>query len=100
MEAATRVSEATLESVKKVLRVDYDFDDDLILSIMSAARGYMKSYTGLTSEEIDKYPEMIHAFYCLCSDMYDNRSAQVAGNAKENPCVKQILAMQAVNYIC
>lgn len=97
--AVTKVSEATLADVKKVLRVDYDFDDDLLLSVMSAARGYMKTYTGLDGERIDGYPEAIHAFYCLCSDMYDNRSAQVTGNAKENPCVKQILGSMAVNYL-
>ena len=94
-----KVSEATLVDVKKVLRVDYDFDDDLILSVMSAARGYMKTYTGLDGEQIDSHPEAIHAFYCLCSDMYDNRSAQISGNVKENPCVKQILASMAVNYL-
>lgn len=94
-----KISEVSLEDVKRVLRADYDFDDELILQIMSAAKGYIKSYTGLVDEEIDKFPEMIHAFFCLCTDMYDNRSAQISGNIKENPCVKQILSMQAVNYL-
>lgn len=97
--AAVKVSEAALVDVKKVLRVDYDFDDDLILSVMSAARGYMKTYTGLSENELDDHPEAIHAFYCLCCDMYDNRSAQITANVKENPCVKQILAGMAVNYL-
>ena len=56
------------------------------------------TYTGLTDERLDDYPEVIHAFNCLCIDMYDNRSVEIA-NGRENPTVKQILGGIAVNYL-
>ena len=37
------VSTVTLESVKQSLRIDYDYDDEMLLSIMDAAKGYMMS---------------------------------------------------------
>lgn len=51
------VSTVTLESVKQSLRIDYDYDDGMLLSIMDAAKGYMMSQMSLTAEELDKYPE-------------------------------------------
>lgn len=93
-----KLSEATLASVKLAMRIDYDLDDSLIGSIMEAAKGYIRTYTGLTDSRLDDYPEVIHAFYCLCIDMYDNRSVEIA-NGRENPTVKQILGGIAVNYL-
>ena len=36
----------TLESMKSYLRVDYDDDDDIILSLIEASREYLKNATG------------------------------------------------------
>lgn len=93
-----KLSEATLASVKLAMRIDYDLDDSLIEDIMEAAKGYIRTYTGLTDERLDDYPEVIHAFNCLCIDMCDNRSVEIA-NGRENPTVKQILGGIAVNYL-
>lgn len=93
-----KLSEATLDSVKLAMRIDYDLDDALITSIMEAAKGYIRTYTGLSDAELDGYPEVIHAFNCLCIDMYDNRGTEIA-NGRENPTVKQILGGIARNYI-
>ena len=92
------LSGATIDDVKLAMRVDYDTDDDLITAIMASAKGYIVTYTGLTETELDEYPEIVHAFYCLCIDMYDNRGVEIA-NGKENPTVKQILASVSVNYL-
>lgn len=94
-----KISEATLESVKHCLRVDYSFDDDLITAIMESAKGKLMSDTALTAEELDEFPEMLMAFYMLCGDLYDNRSAAVSGNSKPNPSYEQIIALHRRNYI-
>lgn len=94
-----KVSEVSLTDVKRALAIDYEHDDIFLVQVMEAAVGYMKTYTGLSENELDNYPEAVHAFYCLCGDMYDNRSAQVTASVRENPCVKQILGSMAVNYL-
>lgn len=94
-----KLSEISPEEVKKALCIDYDYDDDFLLQIMAAAKDYMKNYTGLSADGLDEYPMTVHAFYCICGDMYDNRSAQITGSAKENPTVKTILLSIARNYL-
>lgn len=93
-----KLSEVTLSDLKLILRVDTDADDAMLTQIMDSAKGYILSFTGLTETEIDKYPETVHAFNCLCSDMYNNVVMQVTSD-KVNPTVNQILKSMAVNYV-
>lgn len=93
-----KLSEVTTENVKKALRIDYDYDDDYITSVMASAKSYIASKTSLTFEELDEYPEFVHAFYCVCADMYQNRETTVQ-NGRENPTVEAIIAMHRRNYI-
>lgn len=94
-----KVSEITLESVKQSLRIDYDYDDQYIRTlIMPAALGYLKSQTNLTDEEIDAIPEMVIAFQCLCGTMYDERR-MTSDNVKPNPAAEGIIAMHRRNYL-
>lgn len=93
-----KLSEVTLDDVKQMLRVDFDTDDEMIENIMAAATGYIKSFTGLDETSLDKYPEVVHAMHCLCSDMYNNVVMQVQHD-KINPTVDQILKSVAINYV-
>lgn len=92
------VSEVTLESVKQSLRIDYDYDDELLTDIMESAKGYMLSQMALTPEELDKYPEMVYAFKCICGSMYNERTLS-AENAKPNQAAENIMAMHRRNYL-
>lgn len=93
-----RLSEITLADVKNVLRIDYDYDDGLILQIMDGARGFICDFTGLSAVDLDDIPQMVHAFYCLCGDMYDQRAVAVKDD-KINPTVRQILLSHSQNYL-
>lgn len=93
-----RLSSVTLEDVKNYIRVLDNEDDKLISDIMAAAKGYILSYTNLTAEQADEYPEMVIALKCLCADMYDVRTASVSSE-KENPIVKNILNMHRRNLV-
>ena len=88
------VSTVTLESVKQSLRIDYDYDDEMLLSIMDAAKGYMMSQMSLTAEELDKYPEMVYAFCCICGSMHNERTMN-AENVKPNQTAENIMAMHS-----
>ena len=92
------LSGVTLDEVKAYIRVTDNEDDALITDIMSAAKGYILSYTGLTADEADELSEMTIAFKCLCADMYDQRTASVSSE-KENPIVRNILNMHRKNLV-
>ena len=93
-----KLSECTLQSVKKAIRVDYSDYDDLIEDIMESARSMLANRIGMTLEELDAFPEIVHAFNCLCADMYDNREIQ-GTSGKPNPTVETIIAMHRRNYL-
>lgn len=93
-----KLSGVTLEDVKNYIRVLDNEDDKLISDIMSAAKGYILSYTSLRLEEADELSEMVIAFKCLCADMYDVRTASVS-TEKENPIVRNILNMHRRNLV-
>lgn len=92
------MSDITVENVKSYIRVDGDEEDILISSILSAAKEYVRSYTGQTDEYLDTKADVIVSVLALCADMYDIRQATVS-NDKENPVVKQILGAYSTNLI-
>lgn len=93
-----KLSNVSLDDVKNYIRVTGDEDNALITDIISAAKGYILSYTELTAEEADVFPEMTIALKCLCADMYDVRTAYVS-TEKENPIVRNILDMHRRNLV-
>lgn len=93
-----KLSNVSLDDVKNYIRVTGNEDDVLITDIMSAATGYILSYTELSAEEADAFPEMTIALKCLCADMYDVRTAYVS-TEKENPIVRNILDMHRRNLV-
>ncbi len=93
-----KLSEISLAEIKEYIRETDGSHDGLITDIISAARGYILSYTGLSAEEADGISELCIALKCLCADMYDSRTASVSSE-KENPIVRTILNMHRRNLI-
>ena len=92
-----KVSEITVEDVANYARID-DFNDIEIKNILESAKAYVRSYTGLTDEEIDTHDDFYIAVMVLCQDMYDNRSMYVEKN-NVNKVVDAILGMHCVNLL-
>lgn len=92
-----KVSEITVEDVANYARID-DFNDIEIKNILESAKAYVRSYTGLTDEEIDLHDDFYIAVMVLCQDMYDNRSMYVEKN-NVNKVVDAILGMHCVNLL-
>lgn len=92
-----KVSEITVEDVANYARID-DFNDIEIKNILESAKAYVRSYTGLTDEEIDTHDDFYIAVMALCQDMYDNRSMYVEKN-NVNKVVDAILGMHCVNLL-
>lgn len=96
-----KVSEITTKDIADFIRLgEVDNADEIQLqTFLTASQGYIRSYTGLDDEGIDKLPEMVVVVYVLCQDMYDNRTMYVDSN-NPNKVVQTILDMHTVNNIC
>ena len=95
-----KVSELTGETAATFCRVDDDaVDRNLIDTLfLPAAKEYVRSHTGLTEEEMDKYADIPIAVCALCSHMYDNRSVEVVSD-KVNQVVMDIIGKYDKNLV-
>lgn len=93
-----KVSEITVEDVARYARID-DYDEIEVKNILDAAKAYVRSYTGLTDDEIDTHGDFYIAVLALCQDMYDNRSMYVDYKSNVNKVVDSILGMHCTNYL-
>lgn len=91
-----KLSEIQPNDLQEYLRLD-SFDP--ILNIfLESAKAYIRSYTGMTDEEIDKHPDIIPVVYVLVSDMYDNREyAQKSARITITP---NIVAKTTLDMYC
>ena len=102
-----KMSKTTVDDVLDYLRVDDPTENEKVEveNILSAAKGYILSYTGLEEEELDLYDEIWTALMVLCQDMYDNRARYVESGATKalrnsgNTTVEIILNMHRKNLL-
>lgn len=79
MENITKVSEIDAIAVANFIRLETPSlaEMDELSTYLCAAKSYVKSYTGLTDQEIDTYPDLIEPVLMYCQDMWDNRTIYV-----------------------
>lgn len=96
----SKVSDITVDSVAEYLRLDEvtDSEKNTLATLISIAVSFIKSYTGLDDDGVDKYPEFVIVVLILCQDMWDNRTLYVDGKDLNNT-VQSILAMHSVNLL-
>ncbi len=93
-----KISEVTIETLKEYANVEHNYDDKIFTNILIAAKSYIKSYTGLSDEQVDKKEDLTIALMVLCNEMYDNRVFSVQDN-KANTVIANILDMHSVNLL-
>lgn len=92
-----KISEMQEVQVADYLRLD-DYREEDIKRLLDIAKAFIRSYTGLTDEEIDTHEDFYIVVLVLCQDMYDNRCMYVdKGNL--NKVVETILGMHCVNLL-
>lgn len=95
-----KISDVTVQDL--IIYVREDNTDASTLStfdmMLSAAKSYIKSYTGLTDEQMDEKEDLTIALFVLVTDMYDNRVYTVQ-NDKVNKVVSSILNMHSQNLL-
>jgi hypothetical protein len=78
---------------------DLTTEEVALLNVMiSAAKQYILSYTGLTAAEADTYADFDIVLYVLVQDMYDTRSMYVE-KSNINKVVEGILGMHVRNLL-
>lgn len=94
-----KISEVTEQMLAEYLRLDDpDNPPETLSPIKKAAVEYMKSYTGMTDEELDEHEEFYPVLMVLTQDMYDNRALMV-NNTNVNRVVESILGMHRKNLL-
>lgn len=92
------ISEITIQDLKDYTRVDHSDDDYLFESILLASKAYIKSYTGLTLEQMDEKEDLSIALFVLAVELYENRTFSVR-DEKVNVVIKSILDMHSRNLL-
>lgn len=93
-----KISDVSIEDIKQYANIYHNEDDNLISSILTAAKSYIRNYTGLTDEQMDQKEDLTIVLMVLCSEMYDNR-AFIAEDSKVNLVIKSILDMHSINLL-
>lgn len=96
----TKVSEIKIKDLKSYLRLtDIDkTEENYLNTIINSSISYVRNYTGLTDEELDKYNDIVAVIFILCQDLYDNRSLYVDKN-NINRVVESILSLHSCNLL-
>jgi hypothetical protein len=94
-----KVSEIQVSDITNYLRLEEgEYTETEINNLLEVAKKFIKSYTGLTDEQIDEHKDFYIVVMVLCQDMYDNRSMYVDKN-NLNKVVETILGMHSVNLL-
>lgn len=94
-----KVSEVTAAFVKDFCGISDNDSDAIVAVMMSAAKDFIKGYTGLSEEQIDGFEDITDAYLILVNDMFSQRDYTLSSHKQVNPAVKTILGLHAVNYL-
>jgi hypothetical protein len=97
-----KVSEITNKELADYLRLEYatltDAEKTELDTLLSVAKAFILSYTGLDAATVDLHPDFVIVIYILVQDMYDNRTLYVDKN-NLNKVVDTILGMHSINLL-
>ena len=88
-----KLSEIDIDFALEYIKVDDDYDENILKLSIEGAINYIIGATGYTIEELDKNNSITIAALMLISDFYDNRGVQIDSNTKVNMMLGHILSM-------
>jgi hypothetical protein len=97
-----RVSDITAADVADYLRIDDPSTVELseINMFMDSAKASIRSMTGLTQAEIDELDDMVHPFFLLVSEQFDNRNGHIdSKQTTMNQSIMETIRRHSVNYL-
>lgn len=79
---AVKVTDLDLEMVKNYLRIDYDYDDAFISTILSSSKSFIQYYLNKKFSDFEELPdEFTIACLAICGHWYENRKIESSGAA-------------------
>lgn len=98
-----KVSEIKIEDVAYYLKLDFEVLDDKekeqLTYTLENAKDYIKRYTGLSDEEIEKHDDFAIVVFVLVAEFYENRQYQSDKQLYVNKVVQSILDMHSNNLL-
>ena len=97
-----KVSEISTQQVVDYLRLDdpTEIEETEVEMFMDSAKETIRAMTGLTDEEIDTHADMVHPFFLLVSEQFDNRNGHLESKqTTKNQSILETLRRYAVNYV-
>ena len=73
-------------------------ENDLLSTIIEAAKSFILTYTGRTIEDADTFPEFTIALLALGEDMFDKRT-YIVDSELSNKVIDAILGSRSVNLL-
>ncbi|SFC15004.1 head-tail connector protein [Clostridium uliginosum] len=92
-----KINEVTTELLINYCNA-YEEDSGLLEIFKDASINYIKSYTGLTIEEMNSMDDLTIALLVLVSGMFDNRSIE-ADKSNINLILDSILGLHSKNLV-
>lgn len=97
-----KVSEITLEQVLDYLRIDdaSEIEETEVEMFMESAKATILATTGLTQQEVDTHADLVHPYFLLISDQFDNRNGLIENKtATVNHSIMETIRRHAINYV-
>lgn len=100
MNNITKVSEITYLDVAEYIRLSEVSQEDqaTLTNLINISTDYILKYTGIASENLDNYQDLVIVVFVLCQDMWDNRTLYV-DNSNLNKVVETILGLHQINLL-
>ncbi len=93
-----KISEVSLNLIKDHCGVSGNDSDELLGIYRDAAAKQISDYTGLSSEEMDEFPDLVYPLLAIIGDMFNSR-AMTVDNDKLNPMAVQIMNLHCRNFL-
>ena len=94
-----KVSQIQLNDITEYLRLETgQYSDEELTMMLSAAKSFVMSQTGLDKDGLDKHEDISIAVMVLIQDMFENRSMYVE-KSNVNKVVESILGMYRTNFL-
>lgn len=72
-----KITEIDLDLVKEYLRIDHNDDDEMLITMLTAAKSFIQSYLNKKFEDFDELPnEFTIACLAIISHWYEKREIQ------------------------
>lgn len=100
MADVTKISEITVQKLADYLRIAEltSAEESELTTMLSVAKDYIVKYTGIPTDELDGYTDLIIVVYVLVQDMYDTRTMYVDTD-NVNKVVESILGLHQRNLL-